>query len=382
MVVHITGTMGLPSGAIYPNCTMYFERQVGVVSQGGFAVVPEKTTVTSNGAALVDFYLLFGNYIGTIQTTLGTVKFAFSVLDVATATFTSCIGNVSVPIPADSVAAAAASAAAATAAAATVVSLVNGFDGTIYTTSPSGGRGPYAIAANPVDTRAMTLRVNGLTLSAPDHFQVVVMGAAPSGFGVLFNDDQPVGARVDYRILLPTSATVVGDAFRTGNGSPEGAVTADPGTLYLQRDGLVDGVLWVKNAGSGSTSWVSSRHKYRSRSTPTAYVVATTVPKEVGNATTATSAQFTRISLSAGAAAFDVNVELSLTNATSGDFFDFYINLPSLADRRIIFVNGTVAGGGAVLATMFTAASARYGARFVYSGAAWQAAWINQSVFI
>ena len=41
MAVHITGTMGLPSGAIYPNCEMYFERKVGVVSQEGHAVVPE-----------------------------------------------------------------------------------------------------------------------------------------------------------------------------------------------------------------------------------------------------------------------------------------------------------------------------------------------------
>ena len=103
MAVHITGTMGLPSGAIYPNCEMYFERKVGVVSQSGYAVVPEKTIVRSNASAAVDFYLLYGEYIGTIQTTLGVVKFAFSVLDVASATFLSCIGSVSVPIPADSV---------------------------------------------------------------------------------------------------------------------------------------------------------------------------------------------------------------------------------------------------------------------------------------
>lgn len=121
MAVHITGSMGLPSGAVYPNCEMYFERKVGVVSQSGYAVVPEKTIVRSNASALVDFYLLYGEYIGTIQTTLGVVKFAFSVLDVASATFISCIGDVSVPIPADSVqvaidAAASASAAAANAA--------------------------------------------------------------------------------------------------------------------------------------------------------------------------------------------------------------------------------------------------------------------------
>lgn len=103
MAVHITGTMGLPSGAVYPNCEMYFERKVGVVSQEGYAVVPEKTIVKSNASAAVDFYLLYGEYIGTIQTTLGVVKFAFSVLDVASATFTSCIGDVSAPIPADSV---------------------------------------------------------------------------------------------------------------------------------------------------------------------------------------------------------------------------------------------------------------------------------------
>lgn len=264
----------------------------------------------------------------------------------------------------------------------TSASLVQGVDGSFLTDASGTARGPYALPVNPVDSRTMTLQVNGLHQQSPSMYTIVVMGAAPSGFGVLFVDDQPLSATVTYRIAVPKAAAVVGDAFRTGNGSPEGAVTADQGTLYLQRDGRIDETLWVKNAGTGSTSWVPNRHKYRSRSAPTTYVTATTISKEVGNATAATNAQFTRVALGAGAAAFDVTVELSLTNAEQGDFFDFYINLPSLVDRRLIFVSGTVAGGGTVLATMFNAASARYGARFVYNGAVWQAAWINQSLFM
>src|SRR5262245_11257791 len=39
-----------------------------------------------------------------------------------------------------------------------------------------------------------------------------------------------------------------------GTGTPEGTVTATPGSLYLDQNGL----LWVKNTGTGNTGWASA----------------------------------------------------------------------------------------------------------------------------
>jgi hypothetical protein len=42
-----------------------------------------------------------------------------------------------------------------------------------------------------------------------------------------------------------------------GNGSPEGAVTARIGAIYLQKDGAAGNVLWVKETGTSNTGWVN-----------------------------------------------------------------------------------------------------------------------------
>lgn len=42
-----------------------------------------------------------------------------------------------------------------------------------------------------------------------------------------------------------------------GFGSPEGAVTAPPGKLYLNKNGGVGTTLWVKETGTGNTGWDS-----------------------------------------------------------------------------------------------------------------------------
>jgi hypothetical protein len=40
-----------------------------------------------------------------------------------------------------------------------------------------------------------------------------------------------------------------------GTGAPEGVVTADVGTIYVQQDGAPGFVFWFKEAGSGNTGW-------------------------------------------------------------------------------------------------------------------------------
>lgn len=44
-----------------------------------------------------------------------------------------------------------------------------------------------------------------------------------------------------------------GGAGPYGSGSPEGAVTAEPGTTYVRTD---TGGFWYKAMGSGNTGWV------------------------------------------------------------------------------------------------------------------------------
>lgn len=42
-----------------------------------------------------------------------------------------------------------------------------------------------------------------------------------------------------------------------GTGSPEGVVTASPGTLYLNQSGGSGTTLYVKEGGTGNTGWVA-----------------------------------------------------------------------------------------------------------------------------
>lgn len=44
-----------------------------------------------------------------------------------------------------------------------------------------------------------------------------------------------------------------GGGGETGNGSPEGVVTAEAGTTYFD---AVGSIFWVKGSGSGNTGWI------------------------------------------------------------------------------------------------------------------------------
>ena len=41
----------------------------------------------------------------------------------------------------------------------------------------------------------------------------------------------------------------------TGNGSPEGVVTASVGRMYTRKDGGAGTTLYVKESGTGNTGW-------------------------------------------------------------------------------------------------------------------------------
>ena len=56
-----------------------------------------------------------------------------------------------------------------------------------------------------------------------------------------------------------TGTVTVGSAatIRAGAGSPESAVTATVGSLYLRTDGGAATTLYVKESGSGNTGWIA-----------------------------------------------------------------------------------------------------------------------------
>jgi len=43
----------------------------------------------------------------------------------------------------------------------------------------------------------------------------------------------------------------------TGTGTPEGAVTAPPGCVFIRADGAAGTTLYVKESGTGNTGWVA-----------------------------------------------------------------------------------------------------------------------------
>lgn len=56
------------------------------------------------------------------------------------------------------------------------------------------------------------------------------------------------------RINMSSSGTF---AIRSGAGSPEGVITATPGSLYMRTDGDAVTSLYVKGTGTGNTGWVA-----------------------------------------------------------------------------------------------------------------------------
>ena len=59
---------------------------------------------------------------------------------------------------------------------------------------------------------------------------------------------------VDARYVLQSTLNVL---LKTGNGTPEGVVTASVGSIYLRLDGSTGTTLYVKETGTGNTGWVA-----------------------------------------------------------------------------------------------------------------------------
>ena len=79
-------------------------------------------------------------------------------------------------------------------------------------------------------------------------------------FGVLGNgfvwSNSRIYAESGFR-WSTSSGTANDRGLFTGSGSPESAVTANPGSIYLDTGGGASTTLYVKESGGGNTGWVA-----------------------------------------------------------------------------------------------------------------------------
>ena len=58
-------------------------------------------------------------------------------------------------------------------------------------------------------------------------------------------------------IQMYNNASGAGGSIMTGSGTPEGAVSATVGSLFMRTDGGTGTSLYVKESGTGNTGWVA-----------------------------------------------------------------------------------------------------------------------------
>jgi hypothetical protein len=138
-----------------------------------------------------------------------------------------------------------------------------GFGTLLYSGYNETGVGAKLVLQNPATTFTTENSLEFLHISSPKNtlLSKIFSGA---GYGRLaFLAATPSGntevANLSYiGFVLPTgdSSYFLGDNFiRSGTGSPEGAVTAPVGSLFLRKDGGGGSTLYVKETGTGNTGW-------------------------------------------------------------------------------------------------------------------------------
>lgn len=60
-----------------------------------------------------------------------------------------------------------------------------------------------------------------------------------------------------FRRIVAAVNTLEDSRVLRGSGTPEGAVVADVGALYVRTDGGTGTTLYVKESGTGNTGWVA-----------------------------------------------------------------------------------------------------------------------------
>lgn len=65
-----------------------------------------------------------------------------------------------------------------------------------------------------------------------------------------------LGAQLNLSVVAPITLSS-GQLITAGAGTPEGAVTAPVGSLYLRSNGGANTTLYIKESGAGNTGWVA-----------------------------------------------------------------------------------------------------------------------------
>jgi hypothetical protein len=130
------------------------------------------------------------------------------------------------------------------------------YNGTTFSTS-DGVRG-FGLTAGATCTLATTVTVGGafvdlnfrsrefkFTVNNTDHLTLVQSGNANLLNGNIAINTAGKGVLFSGNVL-----------WRTGAGTPEGAVTAPVGSMYTDTTGGAGTTLYVKESGAGNTGWV------------------------------------------------------------------------------------------------------------------------------
>lgn len=83
----------------------------------------------------------------------------------------------------------------------------------------------------------------------------LVFGGRTNGVGDIQEAFRAVGATRGLTVTGPLKVSATAATISSGTGSPEGAVTASVGSLYLRTDGGVSSCLYSKESGAGNTGW-------------------------------------------------------------------------------------------------------------------------------
>lgn len=165
----------------------------------------------------------------------------------------------------------------------------DGSSGTTLYIKESGAGNTGWVAVNPSGsslTAGDAITIDGTNIelgsATPATKTISIIGAAGFDFGAVLFDNIPFQANVEFTaeapsIVLDASTKVTIDTpdlgitssvvrlkdtgtpvdIRTGTGTPEGVVTANPGSLFLRTDGGAGATLYVKETGVGNTGWAA-----------------------------------------------------------------------------------------------------------------------------
>jgi hypothetical protein len=131
---------------------------------------------------------------------------------------------------------------------------------------------PWAVSGS----KPSQLTGSGLAITTPAHSDIQWVGLNGGWYASSYQQTDYVAPSTDGSVTLHTisgdlrlhpagsgSVRWVNDAQSTGctttvgSGSPQGAVTAPPGSDYRNLTGGVGSIFWVKQSGTGSSGWVA-----------------------------------------------------------------------------------------------------------------------------